>query len=278
MRTVLWLGLALAVGLLLPGCVSMKAVQDYSAASHKTLEGVQSVGKDYGASCERANRFLSFAKPNNCSIENENAKGIQAAAGVLDAYVVALGVLAADELVKYNTEMDGLVKQVEASKVMNDTRKVEAFGALASFIAAKLTSLYQQEKVAEYLGRGNAAMGNATEALAFVVERNYPGVIANELGLWSRNLAELEKTEKPKNLLQWDSFVSAQWQVRADLLAKQTAAQALAKSVRAIGRTHAALNADAKHLTGKEVVAAVRDFVAGVEPVLKEVQDAYAKK
>lgn len=276
MKTVLWL--ALAVGMLLPGCTSMKAVQDYAVTSHKTLEGVQSVGKDFAASCERQNKYRPLNEYRECETEKTQAKGIQAAVAVLDAYVVALGALAADELVSYNKELDGLAKEVKASGIIKDKEKVDAFAHVAEFIATAFTSAYQQEEVAKYLVQGNDAMANATEGLAVVVEEDYPGRIDNEVIMWKQHFKKVEGAVQAKYPLEWENYAAVQWQARFDLDAKIAAARALAKSVRTIGKAHAELKKDAERLTGKEVYAAVRDYVNAAQPVLKEVQDAFAKK
>ena len=274
----LWLGLALAAGMLLPGCVSMKAVQDYAVASHKTLEGVQSVAKDYSASCLRANRYRPLSEHSKCVDEKAAAKGLQSAAAVLDAYVVALGALAADDLVHYDTEIGALAGEVKKSGIITNSAQVDAFASLAAFIAKAATSAYQQKQVAKYVTLADAAVGTASKALADAISTNYPARIDNELVFWTQSYTRVETAERIKHPLDWEAYASTQWQVRTDLEAKAAAAMALTKSVDAIGKTHAELKKDAEHLSGKELLAAVSSFVATAQPVLKDVQEAFAHK
>ena len=221
-----WLILAFAAVLALPGCVSMKSVQDYAAASHETLVGVGTVGKDFGDTCDRANKYIPYNQYNDCAAEKAKAQGIQAAAKVLDAYMLALGALAADELVVYDKELDGLAK----------------------------------------------------EGLSVIIGENYPIAVNNELVFWGKRFKAVEATERSNHPLDWDSHLAAQWQVRSDLQAKVAAAKALAECVKAMGQAHAALKNDAQRLTGKELFAVVRDYVAAAKPVVKEVQDAFNRK
>ena len=272
-----WLILAFAAVLALPGCVSMKSVQDYAAASHETLVGVGTVGKDFGDTCDRANKYIPYNQYNDCAAEKAKAQGIQAAAKVLDAYMLALGALAADELVVYDKELDGLAKAVKDAGIM-PAAKADAVARVAAFVAKGLTSIYQQNKVAEYLTRGNDDLGNATEGLSVIIGENYPIAVNNELVFWGKRFKAVEATERSNHPLDWDSHLAAQWQVRSDLQAKVAAAKALAECVKAMGQAHAALKNDAQRLTGKELFAVVRDYVAAAKPVVKEVQDAFNRK
>lgn len=273
-----WLVLLLAFGMLLPGCVSMKAVQDYAVASHKSLEGVQAVAKDYSASCLRANRYRTLAEFNECEDEQAAAQGLQAAATVLDAYVEALGALAADEQASYDKEIGALAGEIKKSKIIKDDAQIDAFASVVGFIANAANSAYQQKQTAKYLTQANGAVGTASKALADAISTNYPARIKNELKYWLQSYARLEEALRIKHPLDWEAYAAAQWQVRTELEAKAAAAKALAKSVEAIGTTHAKLMKDAEQLSGKEVFAAVRTYVASAQPVLKDVQEAFAHK
>ena len=262
---------------LLPGCVSMQAVKDYSSYSRSTVESVNPVAKDFYSSCLRANSYKPWKSYSKCASEQEASKAIMKVAEVLDAYGAALGALASDELVDYSADVAKLTAEVKKLKNFDD-KKVYALGKLSSLIANAATSAYQQKEVVKFIQAGDDSVTTVSNGLADIVASNYSQAIKLELSAWEDGYKRAERAERNSKPIAWEAYSKAQWQTRADLESKRSAAQALAKGIRAIGETHAKLKQDAERITGKEVYASVRSYVDAIKPVIKEVQDAFSKK
>lgn len=272
---------ALLLGLLalLPGCVSMQAVKDYSSYSRSTVESVHPVAKDFYSSCLRANSYKPLKSHNECTSEQEASKAIMKVAEVLDAYGAALGALASDELVDYSADVAKLTDEVKKLKDKGfDDKKVDALGKLSSLIANAATSAYQQKEVVKFIQAGDDSVTTVSNGLADLVASNYSQAIKLELSAWKDGYMRAERAERNSKPLAWEAYSKAQWQTRAELESKLSAAQSLAKGIRAIGETHAKLKQDAEKITGKEVYASVRSYVDAIKSVIKEVQDVFSKK
>ena len=156
--------LALSLALLLTGCVSMQAVSDYSTVSRKTLEGVQTVGRDYSASCLRMDQYKPRTNDKGiCAKEKTAGKGISNAALALNAYVSGLGALATDDTVAYNTQIDGLASSVKTSGIM-PSNQADAFGGLAKLLSRALLDGYKQKQIRLYIDRADPDVAIASRA------------------------------------------------------------------------------------------------------------------
>lgn len=261
----------------LSGCVSMQAVKDYSTYSRTTIESVTPVAKDFHGSCLRANSYKPFSQYRKCDSEREASKAILSVASVLDAYGAALGALASDELVDYNTDVNKLTDEVKKLGTI-DAQQIDAIGKLSSVLANAATSAYQQKEVVKFIQAGDESVGSVADSLAELVEKHYAQVISLELTAWEDAYKRVERVERECKPLEWEAYSKTQWQQRSDLQTKLSATKALAKSIRGIGQTHHKLKQDAEKITGKEVYASVRTFVDATKPVIKDVQEAFSKK
>ncbi|MGD0821922.1 MAG: hypothetical protein ABSA71_14390 [Desulfomonilia bacterium] len=265
--------------LFMSGCTSMEAVQKYASYSQSTIESVKPVAKDFYASCTRTNSFKPLNSHSDCKTEQEASKAILTVSNVLDEYAVALGALAADELVSYDTDIDAMTTEIKGLKVKGlEENKVDAVGSLAKLISKAATSAYQQQQVGNFIRESDTSITTVTETLSSIIEKNYSTAIEMEISAWEDGYKRVERAARTEKPLEWEAYSKAQWKDRAELDAKLNAVKDLAKNIREIGSTHTKLKKDAEKLTGKEVAAFVRSFVEEAKPVIKEVQDAFLTK
>jgi len=217
--------------MLLAGCVSIQAVKDYSSYSRSTIESVHPVAKDFFSSCLRANSYKPLASYSTCVSEQEASKAILKVAGVLDAYGAALGALASDELVDYKSDITALTEEVKKLKTF-DEKKVDALGKLSNLIATAATSAYQQKEVVKFVQSSNEAVITVSNALAELVDTNYSEAITLEVSAWEDGYKRVERVERDSKPLEWEVYAKAQWQTRAELEGKLSAARNLAQSIR----------------------------------------------
>lgn len=275
MKFSLLLGLIVAV--LFSGCTSMQAVKNYSSYSRTTITSVTPVAKDYYASCIRSNSYKPLSVHSKCESEQNASKAILAVASVLDAYSAALGALASDELVDYSTDVGKLTDEMKKLNKL-DAKQIDAVGKLSSLIANATTSVYQQNEIVKFIQASNESVVAVSNSLADLIETNYSYAISLELTAWEDSYKRVEQEERESKPLEWEAYSKVQWQQNSDLQTKLSAAKALAKNIRKIGKTHKKLNEDAENITGKEVYASVRTFVDATVPVINEVQEAFNKK
>ena len=256
----------------------MEAVQKYADYSRATLESVRPVAEDFQASCKRANSAKPFANYNKCTTEQVASKALLMVSNVLADYGAALGTLAADELVNYDKDINGLSGEIKKLKVNGlDDSKVEAIGSLAKFIAKAATSAYQQKQVKMFLIESNNSLVTATDTLADAIDINYTQAISLEITAWEDSYQRVERFSRDNNPLEWAAYANTQWKNRSALEEKLKAAKDLSKSIKNIGATHTKLKQDATVLTSKEAAAMVRSFVDDATPVIKELKIAFAK-
>lgn len=267
-----------SVCFLLSGCASMEAVQKYADYSRSTIESVRPVAEDFQASCMRANSAKPFSNYSKCSTEQEASKAILTVSNVLADYGAALGALAADELVNYDKDIDGLTGEIKNLKVKGlEDAKVDAIGSLAKFIAKAATSAYQKKQVKTFLNESNSSLVSVTNTLADVINTNYSEAIKLEISSWEDSYQRVERVARNNNPLEWESYSKAQWKTRAELAEKLKAAKSLSENIIKIGATHTKLINDANDLTSKEVAAMVKSFVNDATPVIKEIKKAFAE-
>lgn len=267
------------LALLMSGCTSMEAVQKYASYSQSTIESVKPVAKDFYASCTRTNSFKPLDSHSECKTEQEVSKAILMVSNVLDEYAMALGALAADELVSYDNDIDAMTKEIKGLKVQGlEEGKIDAVGSLAKFISKAATSAYQQQQVGRFIRESDTSITIVTETLANIIEKNYSHAIDMEISAWREGYKRVERAVRTEKPLEWEAYSKAQWKDRAELDAKLNAVKNLAKSIREIGSTHVKLKEDAEKLTSKEVFAFVRSYIKETKPVIKEVQDAFLTK
>jgi hypothetical protein len=254
----------------------MEAVETFGAFTQATTDEVRPVAKDYYASCVRANSYKPYAKHSACEMERNAAIGIADVAGILNAYGVALEALASDELVDYAADVNAVTEKLKGAGIKGlDAAQVDAVGGLAKLLAKAATSAYQQKQTARFIQESNDAVVKVADGLAAMIELNYVQAIDMEIAAWVDGYRLAEKTSRDRNPLDWNLYSKSQWEQRAILERRMRAARDLAQNIKRIGATHTELNQDASELTGPEVIASVRSFVAEAKPVIREIQDTF---
>jgi len=259
------------------GCVSMDAVHDYSTNSKETLASTDLLAKDFYNSCTRSNSYKPFINRSNCDEERKASESIIKISAVLDAYSTALGAISSDELVNYTADTTKLTTELKSLNKV-DANKIDSIGNLSAIIAKAATDAYRQKNTVELIKISDKSVGEVTGTLADLIEQNYQEATNLELDAWEKSYKRIEKTERDKNPLTWETYSESQWKYRSNLQAKLSSSKALSKSIRSIGTTHHKLKKDADNITGKEVYAAVRSFVNEARPAIKDVQSAFSEQ
>ena len=188
-RTLLAVGL-LAIPLSTTGCTSLKPIADFGKNA-SVLAGYPAVAKDYPRSLNRqglCGQTGSSISSENIAQRKRDATRLLEAQQVLQAYGQALGALAADDLVAYDTEITALNKSLVAGKF------VTAHPVTGSAPAAKigfriLTDLYRRSKIKQLMITYNPSVQAATAQLVEIVEDGYLTGLSGEVGMFTQLVA-----------------------------------------------------------------------------------------
>lgn len=261
----------------LTGCVSLKAISDFSSQTVATASMVDNIADDYHDSCLRANVYKPIASASSCALQNDAKSGIREVADLLEAYARAMGNLASDDLVDYGDEFEGLEASINGLDIKGlESDKVTAIGSLIELIANAATDGVRRKELVKYISQANLSVIKVSNGVAEVIEENYILAIQAEIDAWDQNYRLLELNNRDSNMLVWAQYSTDQWRIKVDLESKKASAIALAKALRRIGVTHDKLNQNINDLSGDEVISIVQNYLAMTRPVVQEVRSAFA--
>ena len=218
-KVIPWQGLVvwLILGLVFSGCADLSAIRQFSTSSTEAENytriiddsvNIQERMKYYQAQKDIAD-FEKFKK------EMEQLKpGLLALNKVVSAYMKALGDLASDEVISYNTPLNNLKGEVENSSLVKGglvtKQTVDAFAALAELISKAATDAYRRNKIQEVIGKANTPIQTILSDQKKIVEgyklylileltyvRAYYGQIITKLDVFSKK--EKDEINKSKN-------------------------------------------------------------------------------
>ncbi len=194
----------LALGLLIPlaGCANLTAIREFASISSDAA-GYRRVVDDYVTGPDRTARYVSPCP--DCQRQHDEKKRqeplLLLEQNVVQAYMEALGELAADDLVDYSKEYDALGAAAESAKLIA-ADKAEAAATLAKLLTKAATDHWRQRQLKEIIARANPPLqivldGLRTVMNAFEVDlsdekehaRNYYGSLV--LGSWRQAVCEM---------------------------------------------------------------------------------------
>jgi hypothetical protein len=205
---VLWIVL-LALVSLATGCADLQAIRQFAQSSTEA-ETYQAIANDYAAVPERE-KYYSLTKFHASYDQQTKERNAQVQAlldiqRVITEYMKALGELAADELVSYDTSIDALAEQVKATKALDDAQ-IQALGGITKLLARAVTDRYRQKKLNQVITEANTPLQTLIAAqIKFVniyiktldaeklsIDRYYGDVILSALDENLRNAKDVDK-------------------------------------------------------------------------------------
>jgi hypothetical protein len=134
----------------LGGCKNLQTVQSLSAQLVSASKGLDSVGREIGASCVRMEQFNPAAQ---CADSVAASKGVVATDKLLVAYFAALGQAAGAQSFTVQPGLDSLVASVSAIPGINPT-EVTAASGLAGVIATFFTEAARENALRDMIDNG----------------------------------------------------------------------------------------------------------------------------
>lgn len=144
--------------LVLGGCTDLTAVQKFAAISADSAAYTGLVG-EYVAIQQQIARYAPREKARREAEEKSKARAAQvpellALHSTVTEYMQALGALAADDLVNYDEQIDGLGAQVASAKFASQDT-ADAAGKVAKLIARAATDAWRRGEIRNLIGASN---------------------------------------------------------------------------------------------------------------------------
>lgn len=268
----------------LPGCVNLGAVRDFAGLSEQASQGFRSIVDDMYQSCLRSAEFdppASGETPEaHCAGWKALQPGLLHADAVLAQYMLTLGKLASDEAASYDKNADALKGALESTtlsgKPLFDTKQVDAFTGLASFLLKAATDGYRRRQLASAVSEQNGNVQRVTEALATIVAHDYAGRLTNEETALDafRNRLERPSSQKQEPLAVEMGERQVQESLR-ELAKRREAAGSYLKVVNLIAKGHGELYEHQKDLGSKDLMKLLWNDAAELAPLIQKIQKAF---
>ena len=272
-RPLLAVGL-LAIALITTGCTSLKPIADFGKNA-SVLAGYPAVAQDYPLSLIRQRLYGqtgSSVSSENIAQRKRDATRLLEAQQVLQAYGHALGALAADDLVAYDTEIAALDRSLRAGNFV--TARAVASSAPAAKIGFRiLTGLYRRSKIKQLITTYNPSVQAATAQLVEIVEAGYLTGLSGEVGMFTQLVAGRAKLAVAEpgmdGLPQLINVLADEYE--QGLESKAANARAFVAGLRKFGQGHQYLAATLDQISFNQSVEIARQYAGELSKIIQSV-------
>ncbi len=274
---------AAAVLLVTVGCVTPEAVRQFTAVATDAAQQFPPLVRDLAASCIRkqlADRSVdeiadaSGEAKNACKEFSDLEPSLLGALDVLINYLNALSQLASDQVVSYDTQIDGFAAKVQAAGKFGDA-PVNAIKGLAKFLADAAASGYQRKKLGSAIKAADSDVAILTKALGTIVGDDYIRVLGVEQESVLERFRQAIQADKTKNpavhLLLQDRW-------RANLESQENrrrAARDLQQILVKIRDGHHQLAAQVDHWSAIELRQTLSPYSSSIRQLVRDFQVAF---
>ncbi|HRQ07327.1 MAG TPA: hypothetical protein PK000_04245 [Candidatus Saccharibacteria bacterium] len=269
-----------AILLLLSACADLKGIRQFSEVSADTAS-YTALSIDHVKSFERQKRFQDQSRHADLDRKIKDRKQQQDALlglhrGVQE-YMTAIGALAADELVSYDSALDSFSKNLKSAKMphLND-KSVDAFSALIKLIAKAASDAYRQKQLNLIIGDSNTDFQTLISSMSDIVGLYYISSLEDEEAavdkFYQKIIVIADNAPPPQQAS--IQLLKESWQAKKDAIAVKKQSCALyAKSLKKIGEGHQLLYQNREKLTAKQFLDTLYGYRKEVEALNKEIQN-----
>lgn len=261
----------LTVGLL-AGCVDLAAVRQFAKTSAATADYKQVVS-DYAREPLRRKQYAPASQATKLDDEaktrGEQAITLEAAQGILVAYMSALGDLAADELPSIDKEVDGLGTALEKAKFVGEADKstAAAAGSIAKALGRLALDHWRQAQLAKLIRETDDNVQAVVAGMRDIMLKDFDLALNVEKGAvtsyFIEPLAAAPATQKLAKLLQADRV--------DDIEARRAKLKAYAEVLAKIGKGHAELRANVGTLDDAALAARLKQYAKDLTTLYKAI-------
>jgi hypothetical protein len=164
------------------GCTNLSAIQDFAAISAESAQYTRLVDQ-YAESPVRQKRFQpadQHERLDRMTRERAAQKDrLLLRLNLVAEYMSALGALAADEAVDYDSGIEGLERAVVDNKLAAD-KDADAFASVANLLLRVCTDSWRKKELQNLITASNGPFQEVVGALKRIVGLEFTGDIANE--------------------------------------------------------------------------------------------------
>jgi hypothetical protein len=269
---VLWLLVSLT------GCANLSAIREFATISSDAV-AYRRLVSDYVAAPARGARYV----PPPCTecarqtAERQRQEPLLLLEQeVLQAYMEALGALAADDLVDFSTDYDALGKAAQNAKLIA-ANEAEAAGTIAKVLTKAATDHWRQRQLKQIIAQANAPVqvvvaGMQTIMSAFELEVDVEKTKADN---YYRTLA-LEARERPCARCSAPSLAAIEeWQVLrvAEIGQRHRSVQGYRAVLSTIGAGHQKLFDERDDLASEDTLRQIKAYSRDLRKAYKALQE-----
>ena len=190
--------------------------------------------------------------------------------GIQD-YMKALGALASDEAVSYDTALKKLGDEIKDTKLISDSQ-VEAYRGIAGLIAKAATDGYRQRKLKQLIAEGDEPFQKVAGALCVIVSKGYVLAVDNETEVLNSYYREVIKTAQANDPS--SELVKETWRAkREDLAARRQACLDYSEAITRIAQAHHELFNNRDNLDSKATLDMIMSYSQDVDELRKKIKE-----
>lgn len=271
-QTTSWLALWL-IAVVGVGCANLAAIREFASTSADSAAYTRLVS-DYVESPAREKRYqpVQFHADLDRRLAERRAEQerLLLQHRLIQEYMEALALLAADEAVVYETEINALGKAVSEVKFL-DAKDAEAATAITRVLTRAVADGWRRRQVQRLIEDSNAHVQVVVKSLKTVVERGFAGDATNEREAMNRyyRTLTLESDDRAgiAALQEWQAMRLASVDAREEAIA------AYAKILEKIGEGHQRLYDERGALSAKTLLADMKGYSKELKTMFAVVRD-----
>ncbi len=262
----------LVATLLVTSCINLKPVADFGLSA-SVVASYQEVAKDYSLGLERQRLYGqtgSSVSDENIAKRKRDSKRLLEAQKVLETYAEALGALAADDLISYESQIDSLNKNLVAGKFAT-TEQIQGYNKAAKVGLKLFTDLYRRKKIKTIIRTYNSSLQTAVTQIVEIVEDGYLTGLSGESGMFTQLVAgRAKRSAEEKGLEGLPQLVNVLAQEHEAFLdQKEKNAKLLVEGLRKFGQGHEELKQLVETKNFKATAKIAQKYAQELRQVLK---------
>lgn len=272
-QTYLKIPLLLLLGLsVLAGCADLSAIKEFANISSQSADYTALVN-EYVAFPSRQKRYMPVSQHSHLTqiaadreIQKER---LLLRLKLIDEYMQALGQLAADDLVNYDTRIDALGKAVSENKFA-DPKETGAFADMAKVLTRAATDAWRKSKIKELVEAANGPLQIVIKNLKQVVDEGFGGDIETEkatVQTYYRTL--VMKSADPAGI----EAVKEWEEVRlASITERQNSIRTYSQILTKISEAHQKLYDNRHEITSKILLSQIQQYAKDLGKLYKDIK------
>jgi hypothetical protein len=272
----------LGIALLLTSCgvQDIASVQAFATLASRANERYPSLVADFYYSCVRAAEFEADIIPTRQDIETRCDRyqqlqpGLLAINQVLESYIRALGTLASDRTIVFDTEFQNLGSAVDSLPSVQP-QQTSAVINLINFLVNASVDNYRREELTDVIEISNADLQVVLQTQKDIFDSEYKRLLLIESDtvddFYRQKMLELQGN--PGEMLN----VRQQWQEERRLVAqKLEAADAYVKILDQLGESHQGLYDNRDRLNSEDLAQLMLQHAYKLKPLIESLVEAFS--